>query len=49
MFERDACAMSRSMLATKLKKVTMLFDVEIGYYTWSASRNSGFSTDVLKD
>lgn len=48
MFERDAHAMSRATLATNLKKVAMLFDVEIGYYARSASRKAGFSTDILK-
>lgn len=48
MFERDARAMSRATLATNLKKVAALFDVEIGYYARSASRKSGFSTDILK-
>ncbi len=48
MFERDARAMSRATLATNLKKVAMLFDIEIGYYARSASRKSGFSIDILK-
>lgn len=48
MFERDDRAMSRATLATNLKKVAMLFDVEIGYYARSASRKAGFSTDILK-
>ncbi|GBQ36921.1 hypothetical protein GOB83_06685 [Acetobacter fabarum] len=48
MFEHATHAMSRSALATNLKKLAMLFDVEIGYYARSANRKPGFSTNILK-
>lgn len=48
MFELDSKAMKRAMLASNLKKVATLFNVEIGYYARSARRKSGFSQDVLE-
>lgn len=48
MFEADAKGMKRAALAENLKKVATLFNVEIGYYSRSAGRKSGFTADILK-
>jgi hypothetical protein len=48
MFELDTKAMKRAALSSSLKKVATLFNVDIGYYARSASRKSGFSSDMLR-
>lgn len=47
MFKVDAESMKRSVLAESLRKVSALFEVEIGFYARSQSRKSGFTQDIL--
>jgi hypothetical protein len=40
--------MRRVALASNLRKVATLFDVNIGYFSRSAKAKAGFSEDILK-
>lgn len=46
-FKRDREGMTRATLARSLRKVAQMIGVDIGYYSRSAGRKSGFSRNIL--